>query len=118
MGPRNRTPWNLIHNQQSSLLNRQTWHHVLEKFKSQISNINVLQAPFQCLLFKSGQIAMSTSIARLRHARESQNRDRLATLTSYSPPMRAPFSATERFINKTAGASANINMAKIQKQSK
>src|ERR1019366_892562 len=27
------------------------------------------------------QIAMSTSIARLRHARESQNRDRLATLT-------------------------------------
>jgi hypothetical protein len=61
---------------------------------------------------------MSTSIARLRHARESQNRDRLATLTSYSPPMRAPFSATERFINKTAGASANINMAKIQKQSK
>ncbi len=27
------------------------------------------------------QIAMSTSIARLRHARESKNRDRLATLT-------------------------------------
>jgi len=29
------------------------------------------------------QIAMSTSIVRLRHARESQNRDRLATLTLF-----------------------------------
>ncbi len=37
---------------------------------------------------------------------------------SYSPPMRAPFSATERFINKTTGTSASINIAKIQKQSK
>ncbi len=37
---------------------------------------------------------------------------------SYSPPMRAPFSATERFINKMTGASASINTAKIQKQSK
>jgi hypothetical protein len=32
--------------------------------------------------------------------------------------MRAPFSATERFISKTTGASASIDMAKIQKQSK
>ena len=36
----------------------------------------------------------------------------------HSSPMRAPFSATERFINKTTGTSASINMAKIQKQSK
>lgn len=54
MGPRNRTPWNLIHDQQSSLLNKNTWHHVLEKSKPQINNINRLQAPFQRLLFKSG----------------------------------------------------------------
>jgi hypothetical protein len=55
MGPRNRTPWNLIHDQQSSLLNKQAWHHVLEKSKPQINNINALHGPFRRLLFNSGQ---------------------------------------------------------------
>jgi hypothetical protein len=32
--------------------------------------------------------------------------------------MRAPFSATERFINKMTGTSASITMANTQKQSK
>jgi nucleotide-binding universal stress UspA family protein len=64
MGPRNRTPWNLIHDQQSSLLNKLTWHHVLEKSKPQINNINRLQAPFQRLLFKSGLTSVKT------HSRE------------------------------------------------
>jgi len=54
MGPHNRTPWNLIHKQHSSLINRQTWHHVFEKSEPQINNINVLQAPFRRLLFNSG----------------------------------------------------------------
>ena len=37
---------------------------------------------------------------------------------SYSPPMRAPFSATERFISRTSGTSASMIMANTQKQSK
>jgi hypothetical protein len=36
----------------------------------------------------------------------------------YSPPMRAPFSATERFINRTSGTSASVIIANTQKQSK
>jgi len=75
MGPRNRTPWNLIHDQQSSLLNKQTWHHALEKSKPQINNINMFQAPFRRLLFNSGMIAKLADHLRreainLRHAGE------------------------------------------------
>jgi len=36
----------------------------------------------------------------------------------HSPPMRAPFSATERFINRTTGASRIVTKANSQKQSK
>jgi hypothetical protein len=54
MDSRNRTPWNLIHDQQSSLLNKQAWRHVLEKSEIKINNINVLHGPFRRLLFNSG----------------------------------------------------------------
>lgn len=37
---------------------------------------------------------------------------------AYSPPMRVPFSATERFIKKTKSVAASIAMANSQKQSK
>ena len=36
----------------------------------------------------------------------------------HSPPIRAPFSATERFINKTKNVTASITTANSQKQSK
>jgi hypothetical protein len=36
----------------------------------------------------------------------------------HSPPIRAPFSATERFINKTTNVAASITTANSQKQSK
>jgi hypothetical protein len=36
----------------------------------------------------------------------------------HSPPIRAPFSATERFINNTTNVTANIATANSQKQSK
>ena len=42
----------------------------------------------------------------------------LAQRPAHSPPMRAPFSATERFISSTTNASASVTTAKIQKQSK
>jgi hypothetical protein len=32
----------------------------------------------------------------------------------HSPPMRAPFSATERFITKTTAITASVTMAKSQ----
>jgi hypothetical protein len=73
MGPRNRTPWNLIHDQQSSLLNKQTWHHVLEKSKPQINNINRLQAPFQRLLFKSGVTKAAMAHSGRRVSESEQN---------------------------------------------
>jgi hypothetical protein len=37
---------------------------------------------------------------------------------SHSEPTRAPFSATERFINNTANATTNVSTADIQKTSK
>ena len=37
---------------------------------------------------------------------------------AHSPPMGAPFSATERFISGTTSTSTNVTRAKIQKQSK
>jgi len=37
---------------------------------------------------------------------------------AHSPPMRAPFAATERFIRSTTGTSASITTAISQKQSK
>jgi hypothetical protein len=36
----------------------------------------------------------------------------------HSPPTRAPFSATERFMNNTANVTTKVNTAAIQKQSK
>ena len=39
-------------------------------------------------------------------------------LRHHSTPTRAPFSATERFINRTTGTRKSIITAKIQKQSK
>ena len=55
----------MISNQ--AYINRQTWHHVLEKSKPQINNINRLQAPFQRLLFKSGITASKRGRERLAH---------------------------------------------------
>jgi hypothetical protein len=38
--------------------------------------------------------------------------------TIHSPPMRVPFSATERFISRTTGTSASVTTANIKKTSK
>ena len=54
-------------------------------------------------------------------SRMSRWRSGVAVVTSesaHSPPMRAPFSATERFISSTTGTSASITTAISQKQSK
>ena len=64
MGPRNRTPWNLIHKQHSSPINGQTWHHVLKKSRLQINDINRLQAPSPRLLFNSGHKTVLGSLNR------------------------------------------------------
>jgi hypothetical protein len=42
----------------------------------------------------------------------------VASKLAHSEPTRAPFSATERFMNNTANATANVNAATIQKVSK
>jgi hypothetical protein len=42
----------------------------------------------------------------------------MTRLAIHSAPMRAPFSATERFISRVTNASTNVRAAKIQKQSK
>ena len=49
---------------------------------------------------------------------EDAVKSRDAVQYSYSPPMWAPFSATERFIKSTTGVSASITTAISQKQSK
>ena len=46
------------------------------------------------------------------------SRSSVTSKSPHSEPPRAPFSATERFINNTANATTNVNTAAIQKVSK
>jgi hypothetical protein len=51
-------------------------------------------------------------------SRASRSLKKSARETVHSPPIRIPFSATERFISSTTGTSTNVTTANIKKTSK